>query len=83
MSFQHRNHCAGNWKGLNERFYRIVFKLSRPVGWSESGGGFFFKEVELPKADGLGAASGVQVGGQGAKPPEALKFKSHLKHIAA
>ena len=48
----------------------------RPVGWSDSGGGFFFKEVELPKARGLGAASGVQVGGQGAKPPEALKFTS-------
>ena len=54
-----------------------------PVGWSESGGGFFFKEVELTKAGGLGATSGVQVGSQGAKPPEALKFKSHLKHIAA
>ena len=49
------------------------FKV-RPVGWSESGGGFFFKEVQLPKAGGLGAASGVQVGGQGAKPPEALAF---------
>ena len=47
----------------------------RPVGWSESGG-FFFKEVELPKAGGLVAASGVEVGGQGAKPPEALKFTS-------
>ena len=52
----------------------VCFTLNRPVGWSESGGGFFFKEVELPKAGGLGAASGVQVGGQGAKPPEALAF---------
>ena len=48
---------------------------SRPVGWSENGG-FFFKEVELPKAGGLGPAIGVQVGDQGAKPPDALKFTS-------
>ena len=58
-------------------------RLCRPVGWSESGGGGSFSRkciLELPKAGGLGAASGGPGGGPGG---EALKFKSHLKHIAA
>ena len=62
--------------------YKIYACYVRPVGWSEMGG-FFFKEVELPKAGVWGPLAGSRWGGQGAKPPEALKFKSHLKHIAA
>ena len=37
----------------------LVTEQAGRIGWSESGG-LFFKEVELPKAGGLGAASGVQ-----------------------
>ena len=44
---------------------------SRPVGWSGSGG-VLFQGSGTPKGRGSGADSG----GQGAKPPEALKFTS-------
>ena len=43
-------------------------QVGRPVGWSESGG-VLFQGSGTPKGRGSGAASGVQVGGQGAKPP--------------